>query len=157
MRLAARRGVSRATVWRRLSRFRREGNPRAFLDQRRGTHAGGKTLDPAVGRANRDAARDRWHRSERATVAENSPAVAWMCKARDFTNRSQATVARCIAMTLADLRGPLVEMSSQELSRLEVIQRAIERRLTQEAAVATLGLSYRQTTRLIASFGNARA
>jgi Helix-turn-helix domain len=44
----------------------------------------------------------------------------------------------------------LLTMSSQELNRLEVIQRAIERRLTQEAAATTLGLSYRQTKRLIA-------
>jgi transposase len=46
----------------------------------------------------------------------------------------------------------LLTMSSQELNRLEVIQRVIERRLTQEAAATTLGLSYRQTKRLVARF-----
>ena len=43
-------------------------------------------------------------------------------------------------------------MSGQELNRLEVIQRVIERRLSQQAAATTLGISYRQMKRLVARF-----
>ena len=43
----------------------------------------------------------------------------------------------------------LLTMSTSELNRLEVIQRVIERRLTQAAAAISLGLSHRQLKRLV--------
>ena len=46
----------------------------------------------------------------------------------------------------------LLTMSDQELTRLEVVQRVLDRRLSQRAAATTLGLSYRQTKRLVARF-----
>jgi len=46
----------------------------------------------------------------------------------------------------------LLTMSDQELTRLDVVQRALDRRLSQRAAATTLGLSYRQMKRLVARF-----
>jgi transposase len=46
----------------------------------------------------------------------------------------------------------LLTMSDQELTRLDVVQRVLEQRLSQRAAATTLGLSYRQTKRLVARF-----
>jgi len=43
-------------------------------------------------------------------------------------------------------------MSQLELSRLQILQRVAERRMTQAAAAQTLGLSYRQVKRLMARF-----
>ena len=43
-------------------------------------------------------------------------------------------------------------MSHAELSRLQILQRVAERRMTQAAAAQTLGLSYRQVKRLMARF-----
>jgi molybdenum-dependent DNA-binding transcriptional regulator ModE len=45
-----------------------------------------------------------------------------------------------------------VTMSQGELGRLEIIQRIIDRRMTQTAAATALGLSYRQVKRLVARF-----
>src|ERR1700678_4408490 len=45
-----------------------------------------------------------------------------------------------------------VTMSQSELSRLQILQRVIERRMTQAAAAHALGLSYRQVKRLMARF-----
>ena len=46
----------------------------------------------------------------------------------------------------------LLTMSHQELDRLEVIQRVVERKLTQEAAATTLGICSRQVKRLVARY-----
>ena len=46
----------------------------------------------------------------------------------------------------------LLTMSDQELTRLDVVQRVLDLRLSQRAAATTLGLSYRQTKRLVARF-----
>jgi hypothetical protein len=46
----------------------------------------------------------------------------------------------------------LLTMSHQELDRLEVIQRVIERKLAQEAAATTLGICSRQVKRLVARY-----
>ena len=46
----------------------------------------------------------------------------------------------------------LLTMSDQELTRLDVVQRALDRRLSQRAAATTLGLSHRQMKRLVARF-----
>ena len=46
----------------------------------------------------------------------------------------------------------LLTMSTQELGRLEVVQRVLERRLTQSAAATSLGLSTRQMKRLVARY-----
>ena len=43
-------------------------------------------------------------------------------------------------------------MSQSELSRLQILQRVVERRMTQAAAAHALGLSYRQVKRLMARF-----
>src|SRR5688572_27425382 len=46
----------------------------------------------------------------------------------------------------------LLTMSDQELARLDVVHRVLDQRLSQRAAATTLGLSYRQTKRLVARF-----
>jgi len=43
-------------------------------------------------------------------------------------------------------------MSTRELSRLEVVQRVLDRRLSQRAAATSLGISYRQMKRLVARY-----
>jgi transposase len=43
-------------------------------------------------------------------------------------------------------------MSQSELSRLQILQRVVERRMTQAAAAHALGPSYRQVKRLMARF-----
>jgi hypothetical protein len=47
------------------------------------------------------------------------------------------------------MRG-LLTVSHQELNRLEVIQRVLDRRINQQTAATTLGISYRQLKRLVA-------
>lgn len=49
----------------------------------------------------------------------------------------------------------LVTMSTKELNRLEIIQRVIERRMTQKKAAEMLDLSERQTRRLCTAYGQA--
>jgi transposase len=46
----------------------------------------------------------------------------------------------------------LTTMSSQELDRLQVIQRVIEGRMTQRAAATSLGIGYRTMKRLVANY-----
>jgi transposase len=45
-----------------------------------------------------------------------------------------------------------ITMSQIELNRLQILQRVVERRMTQAAAAQSLGLSYRQVKRLMARF-----
>ena len=46
----------------------------------------------------------------------------------------------------------LITMSTKELSRIEVIQKAFEKRLTQAEAAKLMGISVRQTKRLVAAY-----
>ena len=48
--------------------------------------------------------------------------------------------------------GDILQMSQKELSRLEIIQRAIDKRIKQTEASKQLNLSYRQTKRLVKNY-----
>jgi transcriptional regulator GlxA family with amidase domain len=51
----------------------------------------------------------------------------------------------------------LLTMSNQELTRLEVMQRLKDKRLTQKEAARMLGFSVRQVKRLFRAYQNARS
>ena len=97
--LAERWGVSRATVWRRVSRFRRDRSLRAFLTGSTGRHTGGKALASVVEAIVRDTAREWWRRTENATIAEIYPTILAGAGAGP---PSRATVARRVAVLRAD-------------------------------------------------------
>ena len=48
--------------------------------------------------------------------------------------------------------GDILQMSQKELSRLEIVQRVIDKRLKQVDAAKQLKLSYRQTKRLVKAY-----
>jgi putative transposase len=100
--LSERWGISRATVWRRVSRFLREGSLRAFLDQPRGVKPGTKGISQSVDSVIRDAALSWWRETENATIAEIFPTVVGECKAREMPAPSRATVARRLSVLRAD-------------------------------------------------------
>jgi putative transposase len=97
--LVTRWGLSRASVWRRLRRYRQDGNLRTSLDGPRGAR-------PEITRTVEDiinnAARDWWKQTENATVAEIRPTVVDECIARQLSPPSRATVARRLAQLRRD-------------------------------------------------------
>jgi putative transposase len=100
--LTARWGLSRATVWRRLRRFREDGSLRAFLDRPRGTQAGIPRLKQPVEDIIVDVARSWWKQTENATVAEILPTILAECAARKFAAPSRATVSRRLSRLRTD-------------------------------------------------------
>lgn len=120
MEFAERWGVSRATVWRRVRRFRRDRSLRAFLAGSRGRHTGGKLVGGVVEDVIKETAREWWHRTENATIAEIYPSVVSTCKARGLSAPSRATVARRLALLRTDpanFKGD-VRKALQDRSRL---------------------------------------
>jgi putative transposase len=100
--LAARWNVSRATVWRRIHRYRRDGGLRAFLSQPRGVRPGAKNLESVVEAIIQDAARSWWRKTENATIAEILPTVVATCSGRAIPAPSRATVSRRLAILRSD-------------------------------------------------------
>ena len=92
--LASRWGVSVRTVWRRVRAFREDGGIRAFLPGRTGRPRDVPRIDTAIEEVIRRQARDWWHRSESATIAEIHPGVLAECRARGLKAPCRATVAR---------------------------------------------------------------
>lgn len=95
--LVTRWGLSRASVWRRLRRYRQDGNLRAFLDRPRGAPPQIPRLEQTVEDIINNAARGWWKQTENATVAEILPTVVDECIARQHSPPSRATVARRLA------------------------------------------------------------
>src|SRR6202034_1262965 len=100
--LVTRWGSSRASVWRRLRRYRQDGNLRAFLDRRRGSRPQIPRLQQSVEDIISNAARRWWKQTENATVAEILPTVVEECTARRLSPPSRATVARRLAQLRKD-------------------------------------------------------
>jgi putative transposase len=92
--LAQRWGVSRATVWRRLKRFRQEIDLTALIARKRGQKAGSTYLSTEVEFAIKEVARRFWSLSENATVNDIALEVRKECKARNLDPPSPATVGR---------------------------------------------------------------
>jgi putative transposase len=93
-RLAKKWGVARATVFRRVSRFRQEGDLTALLPRRRGQNPGSSKFDPEVEFIIRDSARRLWASSENATVEDILAEIGKECRARQLRPPSHATVGR---------------------------------------------------------------
>jgi putative transposase len=92
--LAHKWNVSRATVWRRIHRYRRERSLLAFVDSRPGPLPGAVGLSQELESIIRDVARRWWHQTENATIAEIAPSVQAECSARGIPSPSRATIAR---------------------------------------------------------------
>ena len=95
-------GVSRATVWRRIDRYRRTGNLTGLLPGRTGRKPGVTTLDAATDDMIRRAARAWWRRTENATIAEIEPTVVQECIAAGLQPPSRATIARRLVLLRGD-------------------------------------------------------
>jgi putative transposase len=92
--LVTRWGLSRASVWRRLQRYRHDGNLRAFLDRPRGVRPDMKRLAQTVEDIVVNVARRWWQQTENATIAEILPTIVDECAARQISPPSRATVSR---------------------------------------------------------------
>lgn len=93
-RLAKKWVVSRATVFRRLSRLRETGDMSALLPRRRGQKLGSSHLEPEVEFIIRDCAKRLWGLSENATVDDILAVITRECRARQLRAPSHATVGR---------------------------------------------------------------
>jgi hypothetical protein len=69
-RLQKKWGVSRATVWRRVGRFRKDGDLIALVNRKRGLKTGSSLLSADVDFAIQESARRLWAISENVTVVE---------------------------------------------------------------------------------------
>jgi putative transposase len=92
--LATRWGVSRATIWRRLKRFRQEKDLTVLIARKRGQKAGSSYLSTEVEFAIKEIARKYWSLSENATVHDIAFKVRKECRARSLEPPSLATVGR---------------------------------------------------------------
>jgi putative transposase len=92
--LSVKWGVSRATVWRRIQRFRREQSLAALIDRRPGPSRGAVYLRSDVESVIEEVARRWWHQTENATVTEIEPSVQSECRARGLPPPSRATIVR---------------------------------------------------------------
>jgi putative transposase len=92
--LALRWSVSRATVWRRLERYRQQGDLTAFISKRRGLKAGASLLPAEADGVIRDIAQRFWHQTENAPLSDIVPTIQKECRARDIEVPSRATIAR---------------------------------------------------------------
>jgi putative transposase len=92
--LALRWRVSRATVWRRIDRYRQQGDLTAFIAKRRGLKTGASLLSAEADGLIRDIARRFWHQTENAPLSDIVPTIQKECRARDIEIPSRATIAR---------------------------------------------------------------
>ena len=119
--LAAKWSVSRATVWRRIHRYRRENSLLACLDRRPGPLKGAPQLASESESVIGDVARRWWRQTDNATVAEIAPDVQAECKARGLPIPSRATIVRQLRATpqgSRQLHGRGAGRCSRERSRL---------------------------------------
>jgi putative transposase len=101
-RLAKKWGVARATVYRKLSRFREGGDLAALLPRRRGQRPGSSTFDAEIEFIVQDCAKRLWALSENATVEDIFTEIAKECRARQLSLPSRATVGRRIQKLRVD-------------------------------------------------------
>jgi putative transposase len=93
-RLSERWGVTRATVFRTLSRFRDGGDLAALLRRRAGKRPGTTHLDSEAEFVVRDCAKRIWALSENATVEDIYIEVVKECAARQLKAPSRASIGR---------------------------------------------------------------
>jgi putative transposase len=93
-RLSQRWGVARATVFRKLARFRQGGDLTAFLPQRAGKPTGFSHLAAETEFIIKDCAKRLWALTENATVEDIYIEVVKECTARQLPLPSRATVGR---------------------------------------------------------------
>jgi transposase InsO family protein len=92
--LARKWQVSRATVWRRIQRYRGEQCLLALVDRPPGPLPGSAQIAPELENIIVEVARRWWRHTESATIAEIAPDVYLECKARGLNSPSRATIAR---------------------------------------------------------------
>lgn len=100
--LANRWQVSRATVWRRIDRYRKSGQLSALVPKRRGRHTGVNTLGASQEEIIAIAARDWWRQTENATLAEIEPTVIERCSKLGLKSPSRATISRRLSRLRKD-------------------------------------------------------
>jgi putative transposase len=93
-RLSQKWGVGRATIFRTLSRFKKDGNLGALLTRRGGKQLGFSHLPSEVDFVIGDCAKRLWTLSENATVEDIFTEILNECTARQLKPPSRATVGR---------------------------------------------------------------
>jgi putative transposase len=73
--LALRWNVSRATVWRRIDRYRQQGDLSALISKRPGLKTGASLLPASAEVVIREIAKHFWHQTENAPLSDIVPAV----------------------------------------------------------------------------------
>jgi putative transposase len=86
--------VSRATVWRRIRRYRQEQSLLALVDRTPGPLPGSVQIAPELESIVVEVARRWWRQTDSATIAEIAPDVYSECKVRGLNAPSRATIAR---------------------------------------------------------------
>lgn len=119
-RLAKKWGVARATVFRKLSRFRDAGDLVSLLPRRAGRRPGSMQVDTEIEFIVHDCAKRLWALSENATVEDIFTEIVKECAARQQSPPSRATVGRRLQKLRADPRNFLGEarQALQEKTRL---------------------------------------
>ena len=100
--LANKWSVSRATVWRRIERYRRNPSLLALIDRAPGPLPGSALISSEIERVIAEVARRWWRQTENATISEIDPDVQTECKARGIRCPSRATIARRLRILRTD-------------------------------------------------------
>lgn len=119
-RLSKKWGVARATVFRKLSRFRDAGDLAGLLPRRAGRRLGSMQVDAEIEFIIHDCAKRLWALSENATVEDIFTEIAKECTARQQSPPSRATVGRRLQKLRTDPNNFLGEarQALQEKRRL---------------------------------------
>jgi putative transposase len=100
--LARRWRVSRATVWRRIDRYRQQGDLTALIAKRRGLKTGASLLSAEAEWLIREIARRFWRQTENAPLSDIVPTIQNECRAREMVVPSRATIARRLRVLRTD-------------------------------------------------------
>lgn len=100
--LAKKWSVSRATVWRRVQRYRCGLSLLALIDRPPGPLPGSALISSEIEGVIVEIARRWWRQTENATISEIGPDVQAECKARGIRSPSRATVARRLRTLKSD-------------------------------------------------------
>lgn len=136
--LADKWGVSRATVFRKLSRFREEGDLGALLPRRGGKRLGFSHLASEIEIVVRDCAKRLWRLSENATVEDIFTEILTECAARQLQPPSRATVGR----RLARLRKDPVNFSGEARQALQSRSRLVKSHYRVEEPLAVVQIDH---------------
>src|ERR1700730_10919386 len=121
-RLQKKWGVSRATVWRRIDRYRKESDLTALLKRKRGIKTGSSLLPSEVDFTIRETARRLWKLSENVTVEDIAADVARECRARQLPPPSRATVGRRLTQLRKDPKSFSGEVRKELTERRRLIK-----------------------------------